>query len=135
MIAFRLVRLMRQVVSNITIYVRTDPREHLVMAKQPAILRGSLSSGQPRVVGSRLEQSGCSLFQRRSGNAYVEYLVLASIVLLATIGFYQSQLQDDQSGVRLSVNSAFIAACESIANSACEPPPPPPCIPGVSVGC
>ena len=126
MIVFRLVSLVKQVVSNVTIYMRTDPREHLVMAKQPAIFRGSPSNGQPRVVGSRLEQSGCSLFQRRSGNAYVEYLVLASIVLLATIAFYQSQLKDEGVGTRAVVNSAFMKACNSVSGTSCEPPPPPP---------
>jgi hypothetical protein len=43
----------------------------------------------------------------RRGNAYIEYLVFALVVLLATIAFYQTQLRDEGVGVRKSVEQAF----------------------------
>ncbi len=58
----------------------------------------------------------------KTGNAYVEYLVLASIVLLTTIAFYQANLKDEQAGTRQSVKSAFVKACESISGASCEDP-------------
>jgi len=41
------------------------------------------------------------------GNAYIEYLVVALAVLLATVAFYQSHLKDEGVGVRKSVEQAF----------------------------
>ena len=60
------------------------------------------------------------VFMKQNGNAYVEYLVIASIVLLATIGFYRSQLSSEQSGARSAVKTAFLRVCQSISGSSCN---------------
>ena len=54
------------------------------------------------------------------GNAMIEYVVLALIVMLATIGFYTSQLKTQGAGARGAVESAFSSLCNKIAGAECE---------------
>ena len=56
----------------------------------------------------------------RTGNAFIEYLVIALGVLLATIAFFENHLRDEGVGARGSVEAAFGSLCEKIAGAACE---------------
>ena len=53
-------------------------------------------------------------------NIFIEYFVLALIVLLATIGFYTNQIKDPGVGARGAVESAFSSLCANVAGVNCE---------------
>ena len=53
-------------------------------------------------------------------NVFIEYFVLALIVLLATIGFYTNQIRDPGVGARGQVESSFLSACKKVAGANCE---------------
>ena len=54
------------------------------------------------------------------GNVFIEYFVLALIVLLATIGFYTTQVRDVGAGARGQVESGFLSACAKVAGTNCD---------------
>ena len=43
----------------------------------------------------------------RAGSVYIEYFVLALVVLVATIAFYQAHLKNEDAGARGQVNQVF----------------------------
>ena len=55
-----------------------------------------------------------SRWATRQGNAYIEYFVIALVVLLATIAFYESHLKDEGVGMRGNIEAAFDGMVEKV---------------------
>ena len=55
------------------------------------------------------------------GTHFVEYLVLALVVLLATVYFFETELQTEGGRTRVSVKTAFDSLCNKIAGVDCLP--------------
>ena len=55
------------------------------------------------------------------GQAFVEYFVLALIVMLASLAFFRSQakFQNSGVGVRAKVETAFTSLCQGILGKSC----------------
>ena len=60
------------------------------------------------------------LRSQRGGTAFIEYYVLASIVMVVTFAFFQNALSEDSSGLRMQIEEAFSVMCEEIAEQPCE---------------
>ena len=64
------------------------------------------------------------LVKHETGNAYIEYFVVASVVLLATLAFYNTYLRGEgYEGypVRFSVDRAFYHLCRAMTDANCDP--------------
>lgn len=48
------------------------------------------------------------------GSAFMEYFVIAIVVLLATIAFFQNQLVQEGVGIRGQIEDAFATMCQRI---------------------
>ena len=74
-----------------------------------------------RLLVSKIRKHRSCAHNWETGNAYVEYFVIASIVLLATLAFYNNYLQREGMGVRLSVEQAFDNLCFLTLGATCGP--------------
>ncbi len=69
------------------------------------------------------------IIKREAGNAYVEYFVVASVVLLATLAFYNFHLRQQNwqgafggnAAVGGAVEGAFDRLCAAVAGTPCRP--------------
>ncbi len=52
---------------------------------------------------------------------FVEYLVLALVVLVATVYFFETELRSDTTPMRTNVKTAFESLCNKIAGVECAP--------------
>ena len=64
--------------------------------------------------------SGADAAMDRSGQAFIEYFVIALIMLLATVAFYRAHLGQEGVGARAQVESVFVDVCGQVANAVCQ---------------
>ena len=53
----------------------------------------------------------------RGGYAVIEYVLLTVVVALATIAFFDASLADENSTMRLSLRSGFLALCHDVVQA------------------
>ncbi len=53
------------------------------------------------------------------GNAFIEYLVVAFVVLGATVAFYETNLKNAGAGARGQVEAAFSDLCQRVGGAPC----------------